>query len=98
VTGACRRARRALRHVRLLPGLFVFIFVIIAKPGYLMPLVPLGGGGRRGVLRSAATHWRHSDRDAGVVNVVHFTPLTPAAFVGERAGVRDQDHRPAYGG
>jgi hypothetical protein len=68
----------------LLPGLLVFVFVIIAKPGYLMPLVPLG------VLIVSGVYARLPPA-IGValialqafVNVAHFTLLTPAAFVGE---------------
>jgi hypothetical protein len=68
----------------LLPGLFVFIFVIIAKPGYLMPLVPLG-------VMVVAGFYARMRPEIGValiamqaiVNVVHFTLLTPAALVGE---------------
>jgi len=71
----------------LLPGLFVFIFVIIAKPGYLMPLVPLG------VVVVSAVYARLRPvvgaaliATQAIVNVAHCTLLTPAAFVNMSGG------------
>jgi hypothetical protein len=68
----------------LLPGLFVFVFVIIAKPGYVMPLVPLGVivvSGFYARLRPAIGIALIAMQ--ACVNVGHFTLLTPAAFVDE---------------
>lgn len=70
---------RTLALAWLLPGLFVFVFVMIAKPGYLMPLVPLG------TLVVSAFYARLRPRVAvalvviqALINVAHFTLLTPA--------------------
>jgi hypothetical protein len=69
----------------LLPALLLFVFVMIAKPGYLMPLVPLS------VLAVSGYYARLRPAIAvtlivvqAAVNAIHFSQLKTAAFESAR--------------